>query len=88
VQLSLIATIANDPLCSNSVSQSYAAAPQQAGFVSDFRPGGTIWLGGRDRTSEWRNQNQFGYSTISKSIWKRELERPPTISTAWQRFSK
>jgi hypothetical protein len=30
----------------------------------------TGW-GGRDRTSEWRNQNQFDYSTISKRIWKR-----------------
>ncbi|MGY4258133.1 hypothetical protein ACVI1L_005201 [Bradyrhizobium sp. USDA 4516] len=27
--------------------------------------------GGRDRTSEWRNQNQFDYSTISRGIWKK-----------------
>ncbi|WP_213287332.1 hypothetical protein [Bradyrhizobium sp. sGM-13] len=27
--------------------------------------------GGRDRTSEWRNQNQLDYSTISSRIWKK-----------------
>ena len=30
----------------------------------------TGW-GGRDRTSEWRNQNQLDYSTISRRVWKK-----------------
>jgi hypothetical protein len=35
--------------------------------LSALRPG---W-GGRDRTSEWRNQNQLDCSTISRRIWKK-----------------
>ena len=27
--------------------------------------------GGRDRTSEWRNQNPFDYAMISRRIWKK-----------------
>ena len=45
----------------------------------------TGW-GGRDRTSEWRNQNQLDYSTISTRIWKKGSKRPLAISIAWQPF--
>jgi hypothetical protein len=45
---------------------------------SDFN-----WLGRRDRTSEWRNQNQFDYSTISRRIWKDGSKCPLAISIAW-----
>ena len=27
--------------------------------------------GGRDRTSEWRNQNPLDYPTISRRVWKK-----------------
>jgi hypothetical protein len=42
--------------------------------------------GGRDRTSEWRNQNQFDYSTISERIWKKGRKHPLVNSIAWQPF--
>ena len=42
--------------------------------------------GGRDRTSEWRNQNQFDYSMIPICIWKKAQNCAPTISIAWQLF--
>jgi hypothetical protein len=38
--------------------------------------------GGRDRTSEWRNQNQLDYSTISSRIWKKRANSPLVISIA------
>ncbi|WP_128962240.1 hypothetical protein [Bradyrhizobium guangzhouense] len=41
------------------------------------------WLGGRDRTSEWRNQNLLDYSTISKRIWKKWSIPDPVISIGW-----
>jgi hypothetical protein len=44
--------------------------PSQAGFVSNFRESGAYGWGGRDRTSEWRNQNLFDYSMFSMRIWK------------------
>ena len=49
---------------------------------SALRPG---W-GGRDRTSEWRNQNPFDYITISRRIWKKWSKGPPAISMACQLF--
>ena len=45
----------------------------------------TGW-GGRDRTSEWRNQNQLDYSTISTGIWKKWIKRPLATSIAWRPF--
>jgi hypothetical protein len=40
--------------------------------------------GGRDRTSEWRNQNQLDYPT--RRIWKKRPKRPLATSIAWQPF--
>jgi hypothetical protein len=51
-----------------------------------FRQAISIGWGGRDRTSEWRNQNQFDYSTISKRIWKKGSKCPLAISIAWPPF--
>jgi hypothetical protein len=42
--------------------------------------------GGRDRTSEWRNQTQLDYSMISKRIWKKHPQPTPAISIVWQPF--
>jgi hypothetical protein len=42
--------------------------------------------GGRDRTSEWRNQNQLDCSTISGRIWKKDLKSRLAISIACQLF--
>ena len=50
--------------------------------LSALRPG----RGGRDRTSEWRNQNRLDYSTISKRIWKKGSKCPLAISVAWPPF--
>ncbi|TMJ74296.1 MAG: hypothetical protein E6G80_04350 [Alphaproteobacteria bacterium] len=36
--------------------------------------------------SEWRNQNQFDYLTISKRIWKKGSKCPLAISIAWPPF--
>jgi len=47
---------------------------------------GMAGWGGRDRTSEWRNQNQFDYLTISKRIWKKGSKCPLAISIAWPPF--
>ena len=46
----------------------------------------SVGWGGRDRTSEWRNQNQFDYSTISRRIWKKGSKCPLAISIAWPPF--
>ena len=46
----------------------------------------SIGWGGRDRTSEWRNQNQIDYLTISKRIWKKGSKCPLAISIAWPPF--
>jgi hypothetical protein len=44
--------------------------PSLVDRLSEGRVISTGW-GGRDRTSEWRNQNQLDYSTISRRIWKK-----------------
>lgn len=44
-------------VCRKAVQQ----LPSQAGFVSDLRRSGRPGWGGRDRTSEWRNQNPLPY---------------------------
>jgi hypothetical protein len=38
--------------------------------------------GGRDRTSEWRNQNQLNYPRISRRILKKQPKRALAISIA------
>ena len=52
------------PMCRRAAHQ----LPSQAGFVSDFRRSLSAGWGGRDRTSEWRNQNLFDYPTISRRV--------------------
>src|ERR1700756_5173548 len=42
--------------------------------------------GGRDRTSEWRNQNPLDYSTISRRAWKRWSKQALAIPIGWQSF--
>jgi len=42
--------------------------------------------GGRNRTSEWRNQNQLDYSMISKRAWKEAQNSALVISIAWRLF--
>ena len=42
--------------------------------------------GGRDRTSEWRNQNLLDYITISRRIWKKWSKSSLAISIACQLF--
>jgi len=42
--------------------------------------------GGRDRTSEWRNQNPLDYSAVSRRIWKKWAKYAPAISIAWLLF--
>jgi hypothetical protein len=42
--------------------------------------------GGRDRTSEWRNQNPLDYSAISRRIWKKWSKHPLAIPITWQPF--
>ena len=65
-------------------------SPPLAGFSGG--PGAALpntglrgW-GGRDRTSEWRNQNQFDYSTFSGRIWKKRSKHASAISIGWQPF--
>jgi hypothetical protein len=55
--------------------------PKETGSEAGLRG----W-GGRDRTSEWRNQNQLDYSTISGSIWKKGRKCLLAISIAWHLF--
>jgi hypothetical protein len=74
-------------LCSGSVSQSCASAPQPDRFCSAFKGG--RWCagwGGRDRTSEWRNQNPFDFPIISRRVWKKWPKDAPAISIAWLPF--
>ena len=42
--------------------------------------------GGRDRTSESRNQNPLDYSAISRRIWKKWSKHPLAIPITWQPF--
>lgn len=83
-------------MCRSAVQQ----RPSQAGFVSNFRGSGASGWGGRDRTSEWRNQNPLPYRLATpQQATKGMAEEPATadslmsqpvyrlgrgISTAWR----
>jgi hypothetical protein len=41
--------------------ESRAAVPQPSRLRQQFQGKRSFWLGGRDRTSEWRNQNPLDY---------------------------
>jgi len=58
---------------------------RSAGTKCDCRVISTGWSG-RDRTSEWRNQNPFDFPRISARIWKKGQNRPLAISIGWQLF--
>jgi hypothetical protein len=45
-----------------------------------FKGLGARGWGGRDRTSEWRNQNQLEYPMISRRIWKKSGKCPSILS--------
>jgi hypothetical protein len=68
--------------CRSAVHQ----RPSQADFIKDFKAAGHAGWGGRDRTSEWRNQNPLDYSMILTRIWKKAQNCVPAISIAWQLF--
>ncbi|MEY9230640.1 hypothetical protein ABIF68_009962 [Bradyrhizobium japonicum] len=69
-------------MCRRAVQQLHS----QAGFVRNFRGSGASGWGGRDRTSEWRNQNPLDSSTTSMRVWKKGQKRPPAIPIAWRTF--
>jgi len=61
------------------------AFPNEAAQEAIQRIISTGW-GGRDRTSEWRNQNPLDYSMISRRIWKKWSKSSLAISIACQLF--
>ena len=67
--------------------------PKKPGFPGLYGAGcklrpdaGLTGWGGRDRTSEWRNQNPPDYSMIPTRIWKNAQNCALTISIAWRLF--
>jgi hypothetical protein len=58
------------------------ARTQRLRELNDFSLG---W-GKTDRTSEWRNQNQFDYPTISRRVWKKRPKHALAISITWEPF--